>query len=144
MDSKVYEQVIILKLLLVPLFPVLMFLSSFQVSSLSLFRLFSFLFTIFCIQSRRNKGDFLQMAAPKHIKRFSLKQVAERKTEVNFSISHHKNSTLQISQKHFINLTRKCSLFLLCDLFSNARGFHTAKCQLQRKKHGCECKYKHG
>ena len=70
----------------------------------------------------------------KYIKRFSLKQVEDRTREVNFSISHHKNSILLILQKHFSSLTSTRYLFLFCDSFISALNIHTTYCPRYRKK----------
>jgi hypothetical protein len=87
----------------------------------------------------KQKKQFLQMAAliHKYIKRFPVTQAAERSTEVNFSISHHKNSILLILQKHFTSFTRLCSLFLFFGSFVSTVNIQTF-CQRYRKENACQ------
>jgi len=102
------------------------FISSFLVVCLP-FVPIPFFSPSFFIQPRRNKRNSFCRWQHLYVsisKDFSLKQVEDRRREVNFSISHHKNSILLILQKHFSILTRTCSLFLFCGSFISALSTH--------------------
>jgi hypothetical protein len=104
-DSKMCEKLIFVTPLLLLLYPILMFPFHFKFLLCSLFLFFSFLsLNIFCIQSRQNKRNGFCRWQHLHLsisKGFHTSRGGKRK--VNFSIRHHKKTTILILRQKIFN-----------------------------------------